>query len=113
MVDRVLELFERFVVAYERRVELLSASAQSSVSASSTYTALRIRGGYESKHKIQFIKDVRELTGIGLKEAKNVVEGARPLIVKTKMVESISEAAARSALVILESLENNLPIVVW
>jgi ribosomal protein L7/L12 len=111
MVDRVLALFERFVAAYERRVELLSPVAPAG--SKSSYTALRIRGGYESKHKIQFIKDVRELTGIGLKEAKDVVEGARPLIVKTKMVEGISEAAARSGLPIFEDLEDNLPLVVW
>jgi len=42
--------------------------------------------------KVQVIKVVRELTGLGLKEAKNLVEGA-PKSVKEKVSKQDAEAA--------------------
>jgi len=47
--------------------------------------------------KIQVIKVVRELTGLGLKEAKDLVEGA-----PNKVLEGIEKGAAQSAKVKLE-----------
>ena len=49
--------------------------------------------------KIQVIKVVRELTGLGLKEAKDLVESAPP---DGKVVESIEKEAAESAKAKLE-----------
>jgi large subunit ribosomal protein L7/L12 len=47
--------------------------------------------------KIQVIKVVRELTGLGLKEAKDLVESA-----PSKVLESVEKAAAQSAKTKLE-----------
>jgi large subunit ribosomal protein L7/L12 len=47
--------------------------------------------------KIQVIKVVRELTGLGLKEAKDLVEGA-----PSKVLENVEKAAAQSAKTKLE-----------
>ncbi|MDP2982616.1 MAG: 50S ribosomal protein L7/L12 [Candidatus Latescibacter sp.] len=47
--------------------------------------------------KIQVIKVVRELTGLGLKEAKDLVEGT-----PNKVLEAVEKAAAQSAKVKLE-----------
>ena len=47
--------------------------------------------------KIQVIKVVRELTGLGLKEAKDLVEGA-----PSKVLEAVEKAAAASAKAKLE-----------
>jgi large subunit ribosomal protein L7/L12 len=47
--------------------------------------------------KIQVIKVVRELTGLGLKEAKDVVEGA-----PSKILEGIEKGAAQTAKAKLE-----------
>ena len=49
--------------------------------------------------KIQVIKVVRELTGLGLKEAKDLVESAPP---SGKIVEGIEKEAAMSAKAKLE-----------
>lgn len=47
--------------------------------------------------KIQVIKVVRELTGLGLKEAKDLVEGS-----PSKVLENVEKAAAQSAKTKLE-----------
>ena len=47
--------------------------------------------------KIQVIKVVRELTGLGLKEAKDLVEGT-----PNKVLEAVEKAAAQSAKAKLE-----------
>ena len=47
--------------------------------------------GYEADKKIQVIKVVRELTGLGLKEAKDLVDGA-PKPVKTGISKEEADA---------------------
>ena len=46
------------------------------------------------KNKIAVIKVVREMTGLGLKEAKDLVEGA-PKAVKEGLPKADAEAAAK------------------
>lgn len=61
--------------------------------------------GYDDKAKIKVIKEVRAITGLGLKEAKELVEGA-PKIVKKEvskadvdgLVEKLKAAGAEVAL---------------
>ncbi len=47
--------------------------------------------GYDAAKKIQVIKVVREITGLGLKEAKDLVEGA-PKAVKENISKDEAEA---------------------
>ena len=47
--------------------------------------------GFDAKAKIKVIKEVRALTGLGLKEAKEVVEGAPSVIKKEVKKEEAEE----------------------
>ena len=49
-----------------------------------------LEAGFEASKKISIIKVVRELTGLGLKEAKDLVEGA-PKAVKENVDKAASE----------------------
>lgn len=50
-----------------------------------------LEGGYPADKKITIIKVIREITGLGLKEAKDLVEGA-PKAVKENIAKDESEA---------------------
>jgi len=50
-----------------------------------------LEGGYPPEKKITIIKVIREITGLGLKEAKDLVEGA-PKSVKENIAKDESEA---------------------
>jgi large subunit ribosomal protein L7/L12 len=50
-----------------------------------------LEGGYPADKKITIIKVIREITGLGLKEAKDLVEGA-PKPVKENIAKDESEA---------------------
>lgn len=62
--------------------------------------------GYEAADKIKVIKEIRAITGLGLKEAKELVEGA-PKVVSVglakadadSMVEKLKAAGAKVTLV--------------
>src|SRR5262249_28179064 len=49
-----------------------------------------LEGGYDAAKKIGIIKVIREITGLGLKEAKDLVEGA-PKPVKENIAKDESE----------------------
>ena len=46
--------------------------------------------GYDAKSKIKVIKEVRAITGLGLKEAKELVEGA-PAVIKKDLKQEEAE----------------------
>lgn len=50
--------------------------------------------GYDEKSKIKVIKEVRSLTGLGLKEAKELVESAPKIIQKSLKTENAEELKA-------------------
>jgi len=70
-----------------------------------TEFAVVLESGFDAAKKIAIIKVVRELTGLGLKEAKDLVEGA-PKPVKEgvdkagaeKMKKQLEEAGAKATL---------------
>jgi large subunit ribosomal protein L7/L12 len=68
---------------------MMAAAAAPAAAAEKTEFAVELTGAGDKK--IQVIKVVRELTGLGLKEAKDLVDGA-PKIVK----EGISKADAEA-----------------
>ena len=53
-----------------------------------------VLAGFDAAAKIKVIKVVREITGLGLKEAKDLVEGA-PKAVKEGLPKADAEAAAK------------------
>jgi len=51
--------------------------------------------GFDAKSKIKVIKEVRSITGLGLKEAKEMVEGAPKIIKKDIKMEEAEELKAK------------------
>lgn len=50
---------------------------------------------FDAKAKIKVIKEVRSIAGLGLKEAKEMVEGAPKIILKEMKKEELEEIAAK------------------
>lgn len=50
---------------------------------------------FDAKAKIKVIKEVRSIAGLGLKEAKELVEGAPKTILKEMKKEELEEIAAK------------------
>lgn len=50
---------------------------------------------FDAKAKIKVIKEVRSIAGLGLKEAKEMVEGAPKTILKEMKKEELEEIAAK------------------
>lgn len=51
--------------------------------------------GFDAKSKIKVIKEVRSIAGLGLKEAKELVEGAPKVVTKDLSPESAEELKAK------------------
>jgi large subunit ribosomal protein L7/L12 len=82
-----------------------AAAAPAEKPAEQTEFAVVLEAGFDAAKKIAIIKVVRELTGLGLKEAKDLVEGA-PKPVKEavdkptgeKMKKQLEDAGAKATL---------------
>ena len=70
----VKELEEKFGVSAAAPVAMMGAAAGGAAAAEQTEFTVMLTSGGESK--INVIKEVRAITGLGLKEAKDLVEGA-------------------------------------
>src|SRR5262244_2786051 len=70
--------------------EKWGVSAAAPVAVAAVPGAAAAGGGAATEKKIQVIKVVRELTGLGLKEAKDLVDGA-PKPVKEKIAKAEAE----------------------
>src|SRR5204863_111749 len=66
-----------------------TAVAPEPVAAKTEFTPV-LEGGYDAAKKIGIIKVIREITGLGLKEAKDLVEGA-PKPVKENIAKDEAE----------------------
>ena len=51
--------------------------------------------GFDAKSKIKVIKEIRGITGLGLKEAKEMVEGAPKVVKKEIKMEEAEELKAK------------------
>jgi large subunit ribosomal protein L7/L12 len=71
---------------------MMAAAAAPAAAAEKTEFAVELTGAGDKK--IQVIKVVRELTGLGLKEAKDLVDGA-PKAVKEGIAKADAEAALK------------------
>ncbi|MGE5894059.1 MAG: 50S ribosomal protein L7/L12 [bacterium] len=97
MSDFIKEFEDRYGVTAAAPVALAAApgaAAAGPAAAAEEKTSFDVILGAAGEKKIQVIKVVRELTGLGLKEAKDLVDGA-PKPVKTGV--SKDEAAAMKA----------------
>ncbi|MFF1453050.1 50S ribosomal protein L7/L12 [Streptomyces sp. NPDC058274] len=109
--DELLEQFENltlielseFVKAFEEKFDVTAAAAVAAAPVGPAATAEAVEEQDEfdviltgaGEKKIQVIKVVRELTSLGLKEAKDLVDGA-PKPVLEKVAKEAAEKAAES-----------------
>ncbi|MFP6609202.1 MAG: 50S ribosomal protein L7/L12 [Deltaproteobacteria bacterium] len=90
IADLVKELEEKWGVSAAAPVAVAAAAGVEAVAEEKDSFDIELTGIGDKK--IQVIKAVRELTGLGLKEAKDLVEGA-PKLVKEGVAKDEAEAA--------------------
>lgn len=90
VADLVKELEEKWGVSAAAPVAVAAAAGVEAVAEEKDSFDIELTGIGDKK--IQVIKAVRELTGLGLKEAKDLVEGA-PKLVKEGVAKDEAEAA--------------------
>lgn len=88
LANLVKELEEKFGVSAAPVAVAGAAGPAAAVEEQTEFTVMLMEGG---EKKINVIKEIRTITGLGLKEAKDLVEGA-PKMVK----EGISKADAEA-----------------
>ena len=88
VVDLVKMMEEKFGVTAAAPVAVAAGAAGAAAPAAEEQTEFTVTlKAYPAEKKVTVIKVIREITGLGLKEAKDLVEGA-PSLVK----ESVSKA---------------------
>ena len=90
----LIELSE-FVKAFEEKFDVTAAAAVAVAEAAEEQDEFDVILTAAGDKKIQVIKVVRELTSLGLKEAKDLVDGA-PKPVLEKVAKEAAEKAAES-----------------
>lgn len=89
--ELVKALEEKFGVSAAAPVAVAAAPAAGGAAAAEEKTEFDVILANAGASKINVIKVVREITGLGLKEAKEVVDGA-PKAVKEKVAKADAEA---------------------
>ncbi len=89
VVDLVKMMEEKFGVTAAAPVAVAAAAAAAAPAAEEQTEFTVTMKAYPAEKKVTVIKVIREITGLGLKEAKDLVEGA-PSLVK----EAVSKADA-------------------
>ena len=90
VVDLVKMMEEKFGVTAAAPVAMAAAAGSAAAPAAEEQTEFTVTlKAYPAEKKVTVIKVIREITGLGLKEAKDLVEGA-PSTVK----EAVSKADA-------------------
>jgi len=100
--ELVKELEEKFGVSAAAPVAMMAAPAGAAAAPAEEQTEFTVVLANAGDKKINVIKEIRTITGLGLKEAKDLVEGA-PKVVKegvskedaAKMKNVLEEAGAK------------------
>lgn len=74
--DLVKELEEKFGVSAAAPMAMMAAPAAGAAAAAAEQTEFEVTLKASGDKKLDVIKEVRAITGLGLKEAKDLVEGA-------------------------------------
>lgn len=88
IVELVKALEEKFGVSASAPV--MVAGATEGAAAAEEKTSFNVELKSAGEQKIQVIKAIREITGLGLKEAKDIVDGA-PKVVKENVAKAEAE----------------------
>ena len=98
----IKELEEKWGVSASAPVAVAAAAAPGAASAGEEKTEFNVTLASVGSNKIAVIKEVRSLTGLGLKEAKELVDGAPKMIKEKvskesadKMKEALEKAGAK------------------
>ena len=89
--DLVKAIEEKFGVSAAAMAAPAAGGAAAAVEEKTEFNVMLLEAG---ANKVSVIKAVREITGLGLKEAKDVVDGA-PKAVKEAMPKADAEAAVK------------------
>ena len=92
--DLVKAIEEKFGVSAAAMAAPAAAGAGAGAAAAEEKTEFNVVLTDAGANKVSVIKAVREITGLGLKEAKDLVDGA-PKVVKEGMPTADAEAAAK------------------
>jgi large subunit ribosomal protein L7/L12 len=91
VVDLVKMMEEKFGVTAAAPVAMAAAAGGAAAPAAEEQTEFTVTlKAYPAEKKVTVIKVIREITGLGLKEAKDLVEGA-PSLVKEAVSKADSE----------------------
>jgi len=91
VVDLVKMMEEKFGVTAAAPVAVAAGAAGAAAPAAEEQTEFTVTlKAYPAEKKVTVIKVIREITGLGLKEAKDLVEGA-PSLVKEAVSKADSE----------------------
>jgi large subunit ribosomal protein L7/L12 len=93
--ELVKELEEIFGVSAAAPVAMAAAAAPAEAAAEEEKTAFDVVLEGFGANKIAVIKVVRELTGLGLKEAKDLVEGAPKAVLEAAAKDKAEEAKGK------------------
>jgi large subunit ribosomal protein L7/L12 len=92
LANLVKELEEKFGVSAAPVAVAGGAGPAAAVEEQTEFTVMLMDGG---EKKINVIKEIRTITGLGLKEAKDLVEGA-PKMVKEGIAKADAEAIKKT-----------------
>jgi len=92
--ELIKEMEEKFGVSAAAAAVAVAAPAAAGAAAAEEQTEFNVILTEVGANKVSVIKAVRELTGLGLKEAKDLVDGA-PKAVKEGVAKADAEAAKK------------------
>lgn len=92
--ELIKEMEEKFGVSAAAAAVAVAAPAAAGAAAAEEQTEFNVMLLEAGANKVSVIKAVRELTGLGLKEAKDLVDGA-PKAVKEAVSKADAEAAKK------------------
>ena len=92
--ELIKEMEEKFGVSAAAAAVAVAAPAAGAAAAAEEQTEFTVVLAEAGANKVSVIKAVRELTGLGLKEAKDLVDGA-PKPVKEGVAKADAEAAKK------------------
>ena len=92
--ELIKEMEEKFGVSAAAAAVAAAAPAAAGAAAAEEQTEFTVMLTETGANKVSVIKAVRELTGLGLKEAKDLVDGA-PKAVKEGVAKADAEAAKK------------------
>ena len=94
IADLIKAMEEKFGVTAAAPVAVAAAGGPAAAAEEKTEFTVVLKAGVPADKKIAIIKEVRAITGLGLKEAKDLVESAPKVVVENAKKEDAEKAKA-------------------